>query len=256
MDRFLEYAATVDPAFLSRIEGASPDEIDRLEAIVGAPLPRDYRRFLELMGRRDGGIVAGDDVDTAAADVIRFYEKHDAPEGCIVFAVGEGGPVENACLAREEPHRVFELGDRAPGPLWAASLEGLLCHQLFFRAAARRHAHTTVIVTGDRTPRLELAARFVRTLDLQELWFSDEVAACYESERESVGIHQIPDRGLFVRISTDRSVERLQFLIDGITAAVGVPMKVSRPTSAAPASDRATTPTAPAPGGSAPRSRP
>lgn len=55
-------------------EGASPEEMERLEEIAERPLPRFYRWFLSRMGRAMGPI-AYQSLDFSAASVISCYDQ-------------------------------------------------------------------------------------------------------------------------------------------------------------------------------------
>lgn len=226
MDRFLEYVCSFDPAFASRIEGASADEIARVERAAG-PLPPDYRRFLALMGRRDDEL-AGMDVMTSADDIAAYYDEvasgeHEVPEGLIVFAIS-GLSIEQLSFERKEPHRVFQVPRRGTTILWASSLRGFLYKQAFARSVMRRRAHAAVYVGEGQRPGLHLAQGFVASLGLARQWFSDEVTLCYESDEESVAISQLANEKLWARLSTDRSAVHLPLLAGRLSAAVGAPL--------------------------------
>ena len=61
--------------------GCSPEEITSVESDQGIPLPPNYRRFLELMGRDGGGLVGGK----------RSVLSGDArPEDAVVFMMHQG----------------------------------------------------------------------------------------------------------------------------------------------------------------------
>lgn len=226
MDRFLEYVCSFDPTFASRIEGASADEIARVEHAAG-PLPPDYRRFLELMGRRDDEI-AGVDVQTSAADIVAFYEEvsrgdDEVPEGCIAFAIS-GLSIEQLSFERQKPHRVFQVPGDDTTILWASSLRGFFYKQAFARSVEQQRAHAAVYVVEDKRPCLHLAEALLESIELQRLWFSDEVTLCYESDVESVAISQLEDQKLWARLSSDRSGARVSLLAGRLSAALGAPL--------------------------------
>ncbi len=122
MDHFLDDATSLDPAFPSRIEGASPDEVDRVQAAANVPLPADYRKYLDLMGRNDAGMItAPEELSTSASEIAAFYEtdreqdEYVVPDGCLVaIAVGCGPSVVEPGLDRLPQRR------RAPADLDAA----------------------------------------------------------------------------------------------------------------------------------------
>ncbi len=87
MDHFLDDATSLDPAFPSRIEGASPDEVDRVQAAANVPLPADYRKYLDLMGRNDAGMItAPEELSTSASEIAAFYETDREQDEYVVPA--------------------------------------------------------------------------------------------------------------------------------------------------------------------------
>jgi hypothetical protein len=201
-------------------------EINRVESAAGKPLPADYRRFLELMGRNDDGIIAIDEVSTSATDVAAAYATYRVPADALIL--GEGfGPIELACIDIVPPHRVWETSGGRRTELWAGSLRGLLFKNMFMRATRRAYRHMTSLITGDRTPRLEIAGAFARSLGLDRLWFSDDVTLCHASNDEAILANQPAERGLLVRIATNAAAERVRTLSEKIQSVLGTPMKTT-----------------------------
>lgn len=223
MDRFLEYITMFDPAFASRIEGALDAEIERLERVVGGPLPDDYRAFLGLMGRRDDAIVGSDDIMTAATDIADFYEEsvasgeNSVPADCIVFAIS-GLSIEQLYIERDAPHRVFQTENDAKGDFWAASFRGFLHQQAF-----KRSPRITFLADSNPEPRRERAERLLEGLGMKRLWFSDEVTLCYESEDDRITVRQIAGRPVWVYISSPRRLRRWT-LAWRVSRALGIPL--------------------------------
>jgi hypothetical protein len=227
VDHLLEYTSRYDPAFPSRIEGASAEEIERLERAANVPLPRDYRRFLELMGRNDGGMFGGDETAHSVADMLEFYE-HDrdaedyiVPEDCIAIAVGTIS-LELVCMELAPPHRVLETWGGKKGDLWAASLRGHLYKGAYHYGASRRRKHRLVF-TGDMSKeRLPRAERFCEDLGFQRLWFSDEIETCYESAEDSVIAYKDEGYTFGLVLCTDRFLFRRMHFVDKLSRAVGI----------------------------------
>ena len=207
MQRLMEYAAAVDPGFASRIEGASPAEIERLERVAGGPLPSDYRTFLDLMGRRDDAILGQDDIVTSADTLADFYDESVAtgersvPPGFITFAIS-GLSIGQLFVDRNPPHPVYQQA----GKLWATSFRGLLYQKVFEKAVHRNHS--IYLVNRDTTPRLADAQTLLETLGLQRLWFSDEVTLCHESADDKVLIRQFEGRRARLLVSSRRLLRR------------------------------------------------
>ena len=201
----MEYAASFDPAFASRIEGASSAEIEELERVAGGTFPSDYRAFLELMGRRDDAILGQDDIATSATTLTEFYKEDvvpghaSVPPGFVVFAIS-GISIGRLFVDRNPPHPVYKSAAIEPGTFWAASFRGLLYQQMFSRAGRRNH--TKVLFSVDRAPRLSDAERLLDAHGFERLWFSDEATLCYESDDDKIMIRQIAGRNAKLQVST------------------------------------------------------
>lgn len=212
MQDLVDFISSFDEGFAARIEGASPEEIERFERIAGGPLPPDYRAFLERMGRRDDALLVGDDVITDAETLTAYYEEslrgeHDVPEDCIAFAIS-GLSIEQLFFEREPPHRVFQVGDgdAEKGDLWAASFRGFLFQEGFKRAD--RRIRTVWTFSTDDAPRHDRAVELLDELGFERLWFSDDVTLCYQSAEERIFFRQIAGRHAYMRISSGRFLRR------------------------------------------------
>lgn len=209
----VDFISSFDPGFASRIEGASPEEIERFERIAGGPFPPDYRAFLERMGRRDDAFLISDDVSTDADTLAAYYEEsvrageHDVPDDCIAFAIS-GLSIEELFLEREPPHRIFEGGDGdgEKGDLWATSFRGFLFQEGFRRAD--RRIRTISMFSTDDAPRHDRAVALLDELGFERLWFSDGVTLCYQLDEEKVIVRQIAGRHAHVRISCEPILRR------------------------------------------------
>jgi len=161
MNDLIEYASRFDPAFPSRIEGASAEEIERIERAAKVALPPDYRRYLELMGRNDDGLFGSDEFAHTAADIAEFYEHDESeeyffPDDCIAVGVGTLSP-ELLCIERQPPHRVVETQGREKLRAWAASLRALLHRTAFIRDAHKRRKRVIRFSPEGRAERLPRA---------------------------------------------------------------------------------------------------
>ncbi|MCP3136626.1 SMI1/KNR4 family protein [Pyxidicoccus xibeiensis] len=77
-DALIAFIERFDPAFSSKLQGASDEEIARLEALVGRSLPPVYRDFLRRMGKGMGDF----QVPRVSFDIERIsgvYEDEDRP---------------------------------------------------------------------------------------------------------------------------------------------------------------------------------
>jgi len=227
VDDLVEYTSRYYSAFRSRIEGASAEEIDRLERAAGVPLPPDYRRYLELMGRNDDEMIGGYEIEHSAATMIEFYEhdrdaeKYIVPEDCMAIAVGTVS-LELVCIELAPPHRVFETWGGVKGDLWAEWLRALLYKAAFFRRARMQRKHTLVYAGDASNERLPRTERFLEDLGFRRLWFSDEIEACYESEEDSVWAEKRSGYAFMVSLHTDRFLFRRMHFLDKLRRAVGL----------------------------------
>ena len=99
----IDYICRSDLDFQARIEGATADEIGKLEHLIARPFPETYKRFLSFMGHNDGGLNIGIDSSTDIRDVIDQYENYiligedTVPSNCISVGV-VGVSIDKICL--------------------------------------------------------------------------------------------------------------------------------------------------------------
>jgi hypothetical protein len=208
---FLGYVSQQEPEFSSTIAGATPEEIDRLQFLVGRPLPESYRQFLSIMGKDPGWIDVGDDHNTSGTTDIRVIQKwysdyinkniHHVPPNCIAISVS--GPVFDVCLEEldplEEPRVVFSEGS-AVYEEYADTLAGLMFRLAFLRFQSIRWPYL-VRLLSERPERLfDRASEWASSLGLAPLWFSDRCACCLEAHAISVFFRQYDEGHLFAQI--------------------------------------------------------
>lgn len=79
--------------------GCIPEEVARVEAVHGQPLPWDLRVFLETMGRDVGGLFVGSDIGYPDLLEMRSYAhdllvenecRHSLPDDALVFMMHQG----------------------------------------------------------------------------------------------------------------------------------------------------------------------
>ncbi|QRK12465.1 SMI1/KNR4 family protein [Archangium violaceum] len=95
MKELIGLASRCDPAFTGRIQGASPEEIARLEQLSERKLPDVYRELLSHMGRDMGGIgIAA--VEFEINNLLRFLEEegsaYDWPSRFLMIAEHKQDP--------------------------------------------------------------------------------------------------------------------------------------------------------------------
>jgi hypothetical protein len=107
MEQLISAIERYHPSFHSEIEGCSPEEIERLQALVGQPLPEPYVDFLRVMGRRMSGL-SFQDGDFRIETLIRYYSSEEADrDSPPAIGISRYGPYGNS---REIYERPIELG--------------------------------------------------------------------------------------------------------------------------------------------------
>ncbi len=185
--------------FAEHVEGAHADEIERLESLAG-PLPEAMRDFLEILGRRDGGLMSIIDMNACVDDVAAFYEELPplCPEGFVVFALDSLGRGQ---LALEVgAGRVVLTADEVAGPCLAGSLPGLLWQTAYLNRLAHTCAHHAVYA-GPPGGRLDAAVKVLEGQGLVAQPFTDAWTWC--GSRDGVGavVYQAEGQGVWMRIS-------------------------------------------------------
>lgn len=82
-----QFIRRLAPNELGRLEGASDEEIARLEGLAGRPLPRFYKWFLARMGH-DTGPFGYPTLDCRPATIASFYEDEIFPAGHRYHLIG------------------------------------------------------------------------------------------------------------------------------------------------------------------------
>ncbi|MGE0712817.1 MAG: SMI1/KNR4 family protein [Planctomycetota bacterium] len=196
-DRWLEdlvdYAAAFDPDVPARLRPATPEQIAELERRCGQPLPRSYRRFLEVMGANQGGILADYKVHLDIDEVLELYDDlPQRPENAIPIGRGIMGYCDQLSLKpmpEGEPQVVFSDEEWVGSPI-ARSLPRLLLQQAFFRyelgsyPVRQQYGLQKQLHTLQRCERAATAAGFAR------YWFSDGYNLCGWAEGAALGAHQ------------------------------------------------------------------
>src|SRR6185295_16715563 len=141
MEELLEYICRYRPQFREEIRGASEEEIAQLEQLVGHPLPHQYRRFLEVMGRNPGTFSYSNDDAMTVGDIIYYYKEIQrgetkAPPDCVVIAWGGAEYLEQQLsleYGAPESARVLVSSSEHILELYAASFEKLLFRRAFIQ---------------------------------------------------------------------------------------------------------------------------
>jgi hypothetical protein len=193
IDSFLRFAASYDASFPAAIEGATEDEIRELEALVGLPLPSDYRHYLSAMGRADGGIDLACDGTTTIADLIGYYRErvvgapYPPPPGCVVIRIGDLGCL---CMEASGAHRVVWAVDHGIDRIFGASLTHVLHRQAFIKYELAQKPASAFYIDGAVRDLVLPAAAVLRDAGFETLWFSDSEALCAVQGTTSVVVER------------------------------------------------------------------
>ena len=81
VDDFVDACARYEDGFAEKLVPASDDDLRRLEALVPAPLPPEYRAFLKRMGRTPAGTLGGflKDTEFGIEASEAFYQNPPVP---------------------------------------------------------------------------------------------------------------------------------------------------------------------------------
>lgn len=222
IDRAIAYCAVLDPAFASRIEGASGERIGEVEDLAGHPLTKEHRAYLRRLGTSTGGLDFGP-YDSSAARLERvFAATYGKPEpGFELFAVGVSEPHEDIYLVRRDDVCVLELlstrmgvthatlaGDQ--GRTVAGSIAELMCRSMLWQAVVARmpwrRTLALPLAAGPQPPEPPMLAGFdavAAELRLPLLWFSSTTARVAATDTMVAIARQGPSLRLLVTVAGD-----------------------------------------------------
>lgn len=207
--KFIDYVTAFNPAFPSRIRGATQEEIARLEQLAGPPLPSFYREYLERMGHGDDELIGRPEPITDITDVITFYEENVAsgenpvPDGCIFIGVG-GCCTGNVVVERGAHGRVFDTDDGEKDILWAESLENLLYHYAYMIYRPKQFPYDAFYVNTDAKQVVASASMEAAQMGFKPLWFSDAITFCAERDDSVLILSQRKGSGLGMLVGATR----------------------------------------------------
>lgn len=198
MQRFVQYVTTFDPQFASKIEGATAGEIQQFEQAAGVPLPSSLRRFLEVMGHRDGGLRLAFEGTTDVGDLIDAYQKRRLylPSNSVAFGFG-GLAMDAVCLdlsGGAEPPAIFVTDGKRTG-LYAESLPRLLFRTAFAKYRLPALAHSGYLGCPGGQSILEPVRAGLLREGFTILPFSDAIAICAERAGAAVIAQQYEGEG-------------------------------------------------------------
>jgi hypothetical protein len=130
-EEYLDYISKYKKDFRARIKGATEEEIEHLESVVGQPLPDFYKFFLRYMGHETGEVDLFHVASTDITDILEYYETEDLieliPPDCILIAAGDFD-LGLHITGTGEP-AIVSMGN--PNILYVESLKKLLFQDVF-----------------------------------------------------------------------------------------------------------------------------
>jgi hypothetical protein len=181
----VQFVSQYDPAFSDRIRGATDEEIDVLEGLVGRPLPASYRDFLRMMGHSDGDLDLAFDGTTDILDVIDYYrefaegEVFPPPAGCILIGTGDpaAGDVYLQGTGPEEPAVLLGVDGRIQ-QTYGDSWPKVIHRRAFIKYELERLSFSCFYADPEMRDLVTLAREAAAEQGFEALWFSDSVAYC------------------------------------------------------------------------------
>lgn len=125
MKELMDYIQTYDPGFPAKVQGASEEEITRLERLAGGSLPARYTDFLRSMGASMGDLQYPD-TDFRIGRILKLYEtsKRRPPPRYLLIGVqvvetydrylldrGAGAGGEDCPVIQADIEEPFETAD-------------------------------------------------------------------------------------------------------------------------------------------------
>ena len=235
MKDLISYVSAFDPAFASRIEGATTNEIDQLEGLARRKLPSDYREFASLLGHEDGGLQIGSESSTDIRELIGYYADVQAdgnfndmiPENCVVIAYsGILTPELSLDFSGSDVRVIYSQGHQKLAPC-ADSLTKLAFRSAF--SNFRRQLTLTSLIyeaTSDAVS-VAFAGGVARQLGFTPEWFSDSVCECHTKGDTLLLFERFRERPLWLRLSS-RDEEELAELGGALQQRLGLTLRQRR----------------------------
>jgi hypothetical protein len=221
----LNYVTSLDPAFPSRIQGATATEIQALEKLCGHPFPARYREFLSALGKKSGGLEFLAEGSTDVTAITRFYTEEaptgeaDIPKDALVIGQNEFSGILLLLkpIDAEEPQ---VLGASYAGPLglYSESLSNMVSQTAFYRYRIGAYPQRVTLYQPVKIPSImEKAKAIVAGEGFTALPFSDAAIGCFEAASASVNISDLAYLRRYVTIGF-RDEGAVSPLIDKLTA--------------------------------------
>jgi hypothetical protein len=238
MERLVSAIARYHPPFREHIQGCTPEELKRLEALVGGPLPAPHADFLQVMGRGMGGLSLYG-ADFRIGTLLDHYARHGppaAPEEELVIGLARYGPYSGEYVDDEVEFQFDEdVGEYVvvANPPWErehefpeavrileliqTTLQELLFAKAFLQYQWPRFEHRQTLFVAPETPgALKVAGEGLSRL---EFALHPESGSVRYFERATAVVIVSPNPGEPVRLSVGaQDATELRRLTDALSA--------------------------------------
>lgn len=218
LDTFIDFAARYDNAFPRRIVGAAPERIERLQELVGRPLPRLFRDYLERMGVDEGGLLMQLDADCRLDRLIQAYEtasrdhyERAAYDGFVPLGYGNYQGDYFVEIGASDDARVFSGERPEPIRLHAESFHKSLYRASFWAFYLLPMPYGSAQGARDLSARLDQVRRFCLDQALKPHWFCEDAYFCGEGDDITVYVQQPQDDSCFLRLGSHRRSAAAEF---------------------------------------------
>lgn len=207
MDRFVAYVSLFDESFPGRIRPIDPKVLAEFEELYDAPLPAEFRAYLERMGGDAGGFQIFNDDETPLWALMAFYRAKDRDfepprDGSILIA--RSTDVHLALDGRTPPARPVAMWDFYEYTYQAESLEKHLLQRAWWQYAGKDLSSTAWPDLGGGEPVFQRAREAAIRRGLRVLDFSERSAAFFEGHGQGLYLdfRETGEVGLHARAST------------------------------------------------------
>jgi hypothetical protein len=239
MNDLINYIASLDPSFPASVKGATPQEIDRFEQVVGHPIPQVHRQFFREIGHGLGTFKPfSAKRDFSITTLTEWYSnrKRKPPEAFTMLAqdfseIGYDLFLED--VPGQKPQVVQFAGymkfnpDKNGYTIQYESLDQMLYGLAFYEYRIERQKHrVTLQLQGEvdqseeeRRLRMQEFRDLARQLKLTAVPHAEGWLSCFENAKVGVACYQPPLYAPFFRLGapTEREAFHLaEVLVDNL----------------------------------------
>lgn len=202
-EKIIAYAEKFDPDFPDTIEGALPYQIDQLQSLLKAPIPKTYKNFLQTMGRNTDWIKI-QELDFNIETVLEYYKEENWLPADRFIRIGTDQHVvelnpyleleilDEPTIVRYPPFEQEEfegISILKKDPL-AGSLEELFAMPIFKMFELRVDGRTPICLLTEKWDfeAMKNVERVAKSLGFKKLWFSSDTGHAYNRD-DATAIH-------------------------------------------------------------------